>query len=264
MPTINFIEKYATVQNLDSHNHNYWEILYVSSGNGVFHFPNGEIIKYTKGDIICIPPHLPHKNSPSKDFSNIHLTLLNWTPSFHEPTLISNLESEDFHYVNDLYYILDLTYRQFHQPDQNQDILNNLTALLLSFIDALIKSPNISISSQVIESKICSNFWDPYFDLNAVYEEFPYSKRHLQRLFLKDYGVSPLQFLLNQKLNTAVKYLNQTIRNDYSIREIAERCGFSDQYYFSRSFKKQFGMSPKQYQKTKNLASATEKASPPP
>ena len=86
--------------------------------------------------------------------------------------------------------------------------------------------------------------------MNSVYEEFPYSKRHLQRLFLKDYGVSPLQYLIQQKLNAAIKYLNQSIKNDYSICEIADRCGFGDQYYFSRIFKKQFGVSPKEFRKS--------------
>lgn len=258
MPKINFIEKHSTAQHLGSHSHCYWEILYVYSGNGMFSFSDGSEIKYNKGDLILIPPQTPHQNSPSADFSNIHLTLLDWSPSIQRPTLISNLENDDFHYMDDLYYILDLTYRQFHASKQNHDILNNLTTLLLAYIDSLMQSPNISISSKIIESSIHSNFSDPYFDLNTIYCEFPYSKRHLQRLFFKDYGVSPLQFLLNQRLSTATKYLDQTIRNDYSICEIAERCGFNDQYYFSRIFKRQYGVSPKQYQKKRKATSDCE------
>ena len=99
--------------------------------------------------------------------------------------------------------------------------------------------------------KIVSDFGNPLFDLAAVYEEFPYSKRYLQRLFIKDYGISPSQFLLQQRLNAAIKYLNQTIKNDYSIAEISDRCGFGDQYYFSRIFKKQLGVCPKEYRQGK-------------
>ncbi len=250
MPIINFIEKYSTIRNLGVHSHSYWEIIYVSSGSGMFVFSDDKTIKYNQGDVICIPPLLLHQNFPDKGFSNIHLTLINWSPNFHDPALISNLENADFHYVNDLHYILDLTYRQFHYIHQNKEIINNLTNLLLSYIDSLIQSPDVSISSKIIESKIVSNFENPYFDLNSVYEEFPYSKRHLQRLFLKDYGVSPLQYLIQQKLNAAIKYLNHSIKNDYSICEIADRCGFGDQYYFSRIFKKQFGVSPKEFRKS--------------
>lgn len=253
MPTINFIEKYYGVRDIGMHKHNYWEILYVNSGSGKFVFQDGTIFEYNKGDVICIPPLCEHRNHPREGFSNINLTLANWTPGYNTPVLISNLENSDFNYVDDLYYILDLTYRHFHYIKQNQAIFDNLTNLLLSFIDSLIVSPSISIPSKMIESKIVSNFGDPFFDLNDVYNECPYSKRYLQRLFIKDFGISPLQFLIQQRLNSSVKYLNQTVKNDYSINEIAERCGFSDQYYFSRVFKKQFGICPKQYQKTKTL-----------
>lgn len=262
MPTINFIEKYSSIRDLGLHSHNHWEIIYVISGDGKFFFSDGKSFEYNKGDVICIPPHLMHRNYPNAGFSNINMTLFNWTPGYHEPILISNLENQHLNYVDDLYYLLDLTYRRFHYINQNRDIIDNLTELVISFIDSLIKSPNISIPSKIIETRIVSEFGDPYFDLNTVYEEFPYSKRHVQRLFYKDFGITPLQFLIQQRLNASVKYLNQTIKNDYSISEIAERSGFNDQYYFSRVFKKQFGICPKKYQKTRKFSS--EKMTPPP
>ena len=42
---------------------------------------------------------------------------------------------------------------------------------------------------------------------------------------------------------------------DYSIliAEVADACGFYDASYFSRAFKKEFGVSPSQYQKMPTL-----------
>ncbi len=251
MPSINFIEKYSTIRDLGLHKHSYWEIIYVIASTGKFAFSDGSAITYNKGDVICIPPEILHQNFPNAGFQNINLTLINWTPSCNKPTLISNLESLQMNYVDDLYYILELTYRYFHNINQNQEIIDNLINLLLSFIDSVMQSPTASITTKIIESKIISNFTDPLFDLDSVYSELPYSKRHLQRLFIQERNISPLQFLTQQRLNSAIKYLSQTIKNNYSISDIAELCGFCDQYYFSRIFKNQFGTSPKNYQKTK-------------
>ncbi len=251
MPTIHFIEKYSDIHDFGLHKHDYWEIIYVISGSGKFLFQDGDGVDYNTGDIICIPPLYLHRNFPNAGFSNINLTLMNWTPGYGKPVLIPNLENSEFNYVDDLYYILDMTYRHFHYIHPNQNIIDNLINLLLAFIDSSIKAPNVSISSKIIQMKIVSDFGNPLFDLDAVYEEFPYSKRYLQRLFIKDYGISPSQFLLQQRLNAAIKYLNQTIKNDYSIAEISDRCGFGDQYYFSRIFKKQLGVCPKEYRQGK-------------
>jgi AraC-like DNA-binding protein len=39
-------------------------------------------------------------------------------------------------------------------------------------------------------------------------------------------------------------------QTDYSMKEIAERLGFSNQYYFSKVFKENNGVSPSQYRKS--------------
>ena len=52
----------------------------------------------------------------------------------------------------------------------------------------------------------------------------------------KDHGMSQME--LAQKL---------LAQKELPVKEIAGRCGYSDQFYFSRIFKKQTGLSPKEY-----------------
>ena len=53
-----------------------------------------------------------------------------------------------------------------------------------------------------------------------------------------------MDFFINLKMKEACKMLRSS---EMYIYEIAQKLGYSDQYYFSRIFKKVVGMSPKKY-----------------
>jgi len=72
------------------------------------------------------------------------------------------------------------------------------------------------------------------------------SERHLSNLFRKELGVTPGQYLDDQLMLEAQRRLIQTTD---SIGSISEALGFTDQFYFSRKFKKQHGQTPLQYRK---------------
>ena len=94
---------------------------------------------------------------------------------------------------------------------------------------------------------IIDGFSDPNFSVDEIYREIPLSKDYLRRQFIKERGISPLQFLNQTRINYAQKLLLSKNINNYKIYEIAEMCGFLDQLYFSRVFKKTTGLSPKAY-----------------
>ncbi len=64
---------------------------------------------------------------------------------------------------------------------------------------------------------------------------------HLCRLFKKATGHSPVQTVLLARLDRAAVLLT---RSNFSIAEIAELCGFSSPFHFSRRFREAFGQSP--------------------
>lgn len=64
------------------------------------------------------------------------------------------------------------------------------------------------------------------------------------RIFKTAYGITPYEYIIGCRIKNAKLLLTNT--NLY-IKEIAERCGFSDEHYFSNIFKAKTGYSPKEY-----------------
>jgi AraC-like DNA-binding protein len=70
------------------------------------------------------------------------------------------------------------------------------------------------------------------------------------RLFKQKTGITPLGYLNQRRIEQASILLHHT---DHSIEEIAGRCGFTDRFYFTRVFQKQFGVGPATYRKHRVL-----------
>lgn len=65
-------------------------------------------------------------------------------------------------------------------------------------------------------------------------------------LFKRAFGKSALAYLNEYRLSVASDLL---IGSDFSVGEIAQRVGIGDQLYFSRMFKRKYGISPLNYRK---------------
>ena len=82
--------------------------------------------------------------------------------------------------------------------------------------------------------------------LNEVEIYMGLSKSYLNLIFKQYTKKSPLEFYTHLKMQQACKYLKLT---NMFIYEISENLGYEDQYYFSRIFKKEMGVSPREYRK---------------
>ena len=69
------------------------------------------------------------------------------------------------------------------------------------------------------------------------------SKFHYAREFKKESGITPKQFIISRKLQTAERFLADT---DMKVCEIAEKIGY-DAGQFTNMFKKYNGMSPGEF-----------------
>lgn len=76
------------------------------------------------------------------------------------------------------------------------------------------------------------------FSLASRYEISP---KYFAELFYKVAGVSPINYIIRYRINTAEKMLLST---NASIREIGKSVGYSDPYQFSKIFKKYKGVAP--------------------
>lgn len=72
------------------------------------------------------------------------------------------------------------------------------------------------------------------------------SPRHCSRLFHKFQGVSPQEFIVNTRIDTARALLRSS---SLSVTRIAEILGFSNVAFFSRQFKKKVSLSPQAFRK---------------
>ena len=69
-------------------------------------------------------------------------------------------------------------------------------------------------------------------------------RTYFSYIFKKKMGISPKEYLLNHRMNTAAALIkNKAI----SISSVARSVGYSDLYIFSKMFKRHFGISPVKY-----------------
>ena len=95
------------------------------------------------------------------------------------------------------------------------------------------------------DASMDEHFRDPNLNIEAVCNIGFMSVSSLQRAFNKYLRVSPKQYLIRLRMNHA---LNLLTMNELSVKEIAFACGFTDEKYFSRAFKKRYGYPPTQLQ----------------
>jgi AraC-like DNA-binding protein len=81
--------------------------------------------------------------------------------------------------------------------------------------------------------------WSRAVGLNQVY---------FGRIFKRETGLKPMEWLNQRRLQMACQYLSATRK---SVSEIADLCGFASQFYFSRVFRRHFGQSPLEYRKAR-------------
>ncbi|SHH73640.1 AraC family transcriptional regulator [Clostridium grantii] len=84
--------------------------------------------------------------------------------------------------------------------------------------------------------------------LDGLSEVFHFSESYLCRLFNRVYHRTPIQYFIELKIDKAKRLLLSD--GEEKIRDIAKQCGYEDQVYFARVFKKYVGMSPSIYRKS--------------
>lgn len=82
--------------------------------------------------------------------------------------------------------------------------------------------------------------------INDVAIQADISERYLRSLFSQYLNISPLDYLNQIRINKSIELLRNT---ELSVKEICFQCGFQSPQYFSRIFKQQTGISPREVEK---------------
>ncbi len=89
--------------------------------------------------------------------------------------------------------------------------------------------------------KMEQNFMDPALSLVSISSMLSVSPNHLSACIKKYTGDTFINNLISMRMKAAKELL---LNSSLKIQEVAERCGYSDQHYFSYCFKKYTGESP--------------------
>lgn len=124
---------------------------------------------------------------------------------------------------------------------------------LLGHLLALIYYPPVKLTKKLNENSYVEqtiNYFQTHLDQTITLKKLAdynnLSASHLSRIFKEETGYSPIDFFIHLKIKKACQLLDMT---NLSIKAIAARLGYSDQYYFSRIFKKIMNLPPSKYRK---------------
>lgn len=116
----------------------------------------------------------------------------------------------------------------------------------LNRLDHQLSQPILpQANSQNIIDYIHHHYADKNLSSETIEKEFGISRTALFNLMKTITDKSLNEYITTIRIRQAIAFLKQ----DLTIHEIAEKCGYSDAFYFSRVFKKQTGCSPKEYKK---------------
>lgn len=164
------------------------------------------------------------------------------------------------------YLLMDLiVYVQKHAAGQKKDLfeikptelmriaqsLHDTVELAVSQIQCLMTDGfvrRLSSTADVLRwarGYIKKHYPNPDLSLKTVAGEVGFSPSHFSTLFSQEVGCTFIEYLTQCRINAAKEFLE----GDRKLAEVASLVGYNDPSYFSYVFKKQLGVSPKEYRK---------------
>ncbi|RIE01067.1 helix-turn-helix domain-containing protein [Cohnella faecalis] len=86
--------------------------------------------------------------------------------------------------------------------------------------------------------------YDEAITIDLLADKARLSPKYFGELFKKRFGQSAMDYITEVRIRHAKRYLRET---DELLRDIARKVGYSDEFYFSRKFKKEVGFAPSAY-----------------
>lgn len=223
-----------------------YELVFVLKGQGDIVIEGADFTVHS-GDFICFRPGVLHSLSvtrePCMEIYGVHFTL---------PSEITELPLPDLFRIEPTSRIEALfkTMLQVHKekPYLYQWHQNLLLQQILFEMISTLHQESMPAGQARIKKVLEYIHTDPYraFTLEELSAQSGVRKTMFLQFFRHMTGTSPTQYIINLRLEHARDLLLET---QLPISQIAEHCGFSDPFYFSRRFKARFLLSPQQYRK---------------
>ncbi|MBI4978213.1 MAG: helix-turn-helix transcriptional regulator [Spirochaetes bacterium] len=232
-----FIETLPARHSSDEHAHGHCEIVF-ADGSGGYVIIDGNKIPYADGDVLVHRPGLKHIAYNEKASRHFCLGVKGWE--------IDTLR-DGVHAGTDMIraQFFEIEYELKEQRPYFKSMIEHKSSEIIIGIKRLEGMPLEDEHSPADKAK---EYIDSHFSENIsialLSDNLMLSRDYLRHAFRKHHGVSPLQYLITKRIENAKLMLEQT---GIRIRDAALRCGFENEYYFSRIFKKVEGISPREY-----------------
>ena len=218
---------------------------------------NGKIIPAQHGKLFSLGPDIRHQELPSDTPPRYIAVLVD--PSFFEQQLALYPRAEGIRFSGsfseprgDLLPLLKKFMGEAESIIPGRETV--LHALATELTHAIIRSTlnfdasNFRISSRIEINRVIE-YVHAHIDGKLTVESMAgvahMSPSHFARVFKEETGKPPMDYLHHIRLARAKKLL---IAGDRSITDIALACGFNSHSYLSTCFKKEYRMTPSEYQ----------------
>lgn len=230
------------------HYHDCFEVYYLQGGT-CWYFIDKKSYRLTEGDIALIPAGVIHKTSYDTPKSSRSLILC--TESFipeSARTILSQIPY--FPKTKETTELVDRLFRKIREEYENPDeyamdaIRTLVSELFLLIVRRSGKGHHEKQESPIVE-KAAGYIQEHYREsvtLHDVAEHCFVSREHLSRIFKKETGFGFNEYLNIYRLKKANAILMENPKSKVS--QVASRCGFGDSNYFSKQYKKMYGVAP--------------------
>ena len=256
--------KYA--YDTDAHIHDAIEFVYILSGRGEHIIDNRKEI-VSRGSLIVINCGQVHSFSITESMEYFNLL---FKPAFIDKRMEG---SNDFHdvikYFN--YEIEDTNIKNIYFQNGDADKVEEIFVSMLkesishqygyinivrAFLEVLIhKIVRNTLSSYDYKTKQRNEHIDEAIQyiqdncgtnltLEGVSNKYSFSANYFSELLKQDTGLTFKQFLIEKRMMKAIQLLLSKEQN-YDVETIINKCGYANKSFFYKTFKKHFGVMPK-------------------
>lgn len=251
------------------HSHDFSELLIVLKGRGE-HIINNESYELRTGDVFIIKGSAKHgfKKSHGLEVCNIMFDPNNFLfqtnelrkmrgfqclfvlePYYRELKQFKSRMKLSLDNLKHVHRIIQELSNEF--LNQQQAYKTRITALFAELVVFLSREYEVE---EIIDSRVLIQISEAitFMELNYleqikledIAEKAFVSPSHFCRIFKSTYKVSPIDYVIKLR----IWHAGQLLRfKDKTVTQIAFESGFQDSNYFARRFKKEMGMSPKEY-----------------
>lgn len=245
------------------HRHLRIEINYVKKGNCILHLDR-ESISFREGETMIITSGINHSFEAGTEGTTLmQLEFLPEIFSQFDPqakgkftdfasVMLFSEENRLIKIVNNI-RIMQVVQRIVNELKQKGQYYHYLVVMyyaeLLILIYRYMDETYLPICSNEALKKAISFIRLNYpsdITVSEVAKQAGVGERHLRNLFSRHLDLSPLDYLNQIRINKSIELLRNT---ELSVKEICFQCGFKSPQYFSRVFKQQTGITPRELTK---------------